>query len=333
MRNIASSLLCCLLFAGCSLAAYSTSYTVTDLGSYMRPTCINDSGVVAGYSLGIPKHAFAWQNGTTTWLPELGYTSSGARGINNSGQIVGLLVSSDGTDRGVLWQNGSATDLGFSGVALVINDAGQIAGWSTDNSGSGSTVITNLGSLGGPTNTVTRISNTGVIAGSANTADGYTDSNNKWHAYRHAYLGTPSALTDLGTLGGQESYGISMNDSGQVVGASESADGSHHAFLWQNGSMTDLGPGSATGINNSGLIIGFPAPGGPSILANGSWQSLSSMIPTDSGWTLQQVIALNNEGTIIGVGLQNGILHGFLLNPVDSAGNTPKGIGVLRFAK
>src|SRR5207245_7914924 len=53
-----------------------------------------------------------------------------------------------------------------------------------------------------------------------------------------------------------------INDRGQVVGESNTSSGSYRAFLWQNGTMTDLGtlPGgtvsSASGINDLGQIVG-----------------------------------------------------------------------------
>jgi autotransporter-associated beta strand protein/probable HAF family extracellular repeat protein len=60
------------------------------------------------------------------------------------------------------------------------------------------------------------------------------------------------SITDLGTLGGSASGAFGINDSGQVVGQ---ANG--HAFLYQNGAMTDLGANSrADAISNSGYIVG-----------------------------------------------------------------------------
>jgi probable HAF family extracellular repeat protein len=70
-------------------------------------------------------------------------------------------------------------------------------------------------------------------------------------------------LTDLGTLGGTESFAYGINDNAQIVGSSRLAgDTSTHSFLYSNGGMTDLSPlnsGSIrtvgpTGINNSGQI-------------------------------------------------------------------------------
>src|SRR5215469_3977868 len=59
---------------------------------------INDEGQAVGYSgtCTTALHAVSWQNGTVTPLPDLG-TGGFAFGINNQGQIVGDVASSDGT--------------------------------------------------------------------------------------------------------------------------------------------------------------------------------------------------------------------------------------------
>ena len=50
------------------------------------------------------------------------------------------------------------------------------------------------------------------------------------------------SVTDLGTLsGGGNSWATGINDSGQVVGYAMASSGSYHAFLYSNGKMTDLG--------------------------------------------------------------------------------------------
>ena len=80
--------------------------------------------------------------------------------------------------------------------------------------------------------------------------------------------GAPPALVQLSTLGGDESYPAAVNDRGQVVGVSETADGAFHAFLWEKGTMIDLAPTSASSaasdINNKGRVVFQRAPaGGP----------------------------------------------------------------------
>jgi probable HAF family extracellular repeat protein len=88
---------------------------------------------------------------------------------------------------------------------------------------------------------------------------------------QHAVLWEGGTMRDLGTLPGgrfSEAYGI--NDRGQVVGMSSIDsetctlfDGCWHAFLWENGTMTDLGgidarfQSYAYSVNKRGQVAGI----------------------------------------------------------------------------
>lgn len=69
-------------------------------------------------------------------------------------------------------------------------------------------------------------------------------------------------ITELGTLGGSYSVGYSVNNSGAVTGASQTADGYNHAFVWAGGTMIDvgtLGGSNSRGrsISDTGLVAGY----------------------------------------------------------------------------
>src|ERR1051326_931950 len=71
-------------------------------------------------------------------------------------------------------------------------------------------------------------------------------------------------VTDLGTLGGAGSGATAVNDSGQIIGYSDTTGRSYHAFLYSPATgMKDLGTprgyanSSALGINRAGQIVGF----------------------------------------------------------------------------
>ena len=72
-------------------------------------------------------------------------------------------------------------------------------------------------------------------------------------------------MTDLGTLGGQNSFAYGINSSGLIVGSTSTSNGSGAAFIYSNGVMTDLTTltanlqgrtlGGAMGINDEGFIL------------------------------------------------------------------------------
>ena len=124
----------------------------------------------------------------------------------------------------------------------------------------------------------------------------------------HAALWNGSTIIDLGTLGGSNSSARGVNDAGQVVGLSYVPGLSEqHAFVWQNGVMTDLGGFGGTyhgymnlanGINASGQIVGradrLVGGWGPFLWETGVMSDLG-----DSS-EAAEAFAINTAGVVVG---------------------------------
>lgn len=217
------------------------------------------------------------------------------------------------------------------GVVSVFGFNDKLQAYGTD--GSGNVVITGLNFTGlttlgtlDPTinqNTPFAVNNAGQVVG-----DGYLSSNN----VTHAFLSGPNGLMDLGALSNSldptrdlNSHATGINSSGQVVGQSETpydAGGGiilnvNHAFLYQNGKMTDLGgiPNSgdpsgisansaASAINDAGVIVGdgdTEVAGGAFedhafVYRNGAFSTLGTLNNTTSSFAA----GINNSNQIIG---------------------------------
>jgi probable HAF family extracellular repeat protein len=265
-----------------------------------------------------------------TELGTLGGSTSDARGINSSGQVVGAADTVSGSEHTYLWSSGKMQDLGTLGGAgsgaTAINDAGQVIG-SADVAGGGyhafvgtESGLLDLGTLPGDKSSIAYGMNAaGQVVGTSLTVK----DNGSIMATR-AVLWMNGIAQDLGSLRSNTSntsslitdiaYGI--NAAGQVVGWSTVPSGGPHAFLWSGGKMQDLTPPNLTdpvsvafGINDSGQVVGAvntaPLIFSPSFLAGtraarwteGRFQDLGTL----SGYYRSLAYGINAAGTVVGV--------------------------------
>jgi probable HAF family extracellular repeat protein len=221
----------------------------------------------------------------------IGFNSSEARAINDSGQIAGSLVSFDFTagyqTRPVVWNGTTPTFLdaptrstfGFAGEARAINNAGQVAGNINENDRS------------------------------------------------RAVIWNGTTATVLGTLGAISSEANGINNAGQVVGGLKL--GADRAVLW-NGTtpilLNTVGFTSvAYGINNVGQVVGRAAIGGATgyaVLWTGSAETnLNTVLDNSDGtWDLQAAYGINDSGQIVGgaYNSRTNETHAFLLTPTST---------------
>ena len=170
-------------------------------------------------------------------------------------------------------------------------------------------VVRDLGALPGTNHSLpSGIAANGLIAGFS--SNGAVDPLTGFDQVRAVFWDQHLTIVDLGTLGGNTSVANHLNGHGQVVGAATNAVPEDpdvasfflslpaaqqvRAFLWQNGSMRDLGTlggnnASAMFPNESGAVCGFSSTGNeindttglptihPFMWKNGKMQDLGSL--------------------------------------------------------
>ncbi len=236
-------------------------------------------------------HACLFSEGKARDLGTLGGRDSQAFGINDAGRIAGVSNVTAHVRHAFLWANGKMTDLGtlpggqFS-MAYDINNAGTVTGIAETASHAlhgclwRSGKIQDLGALpDGYISLAYAVNAKGDVAGAGLTGGDY-----------HAVVSAGKAWKDLGTLGSDPATALGLNDRNQIVGASNLATVLRHAFLVENGQMTDL----------------------------------NRLLPPSSGWTLLAANSINNAGQIVCVARAvTGPTHAVLLTPL-SAAPTPR---------
>ena len=259
--------------------AAAPTYGITDLGTLGGAVAfaydVNDAAQVVGYSTtSFRTHAFLWQNGQMTNLGSLTGNVSAAYAVNALGTAVGNSPVSNGNPRAAMWRDGRIID-------LTPDLAAYESSWASS------------------------INDAGKWVGSAQVLE-----LPPWHGF----VADGFARTPIGHLGGGSSFPNDINNAGQVVGSSytrivNDVEQFAHAFLWQNGVLTDLGvlpddsQSAAAAINNFGIIVGsssrtntatFQETHRAFIHANGSMTAIP--VPSVNA----QASDINDSGVVVG---------------------------------
>lgn len=201
--------------------------------------------------------------------------------------------------------------LGTLDNRIVQQEANQLPATDTARTGQNYS-ITDLGALpGGNVSIGQGINNLGQVAGTATGSAG-----------TFAALFSNGTVTSLGTLGDSNmSFGHAINDSGQVVGYIWLNSGTPHAFLYSNGTMTDINAAAlfpagsvAVGINNADQVVGYgwvtTANMHAFLYSNGQTTDLGTLPGYDYSST---AIGINTAGQVVGPSsASSGISRGYL---------------------
>jgi probable HAF family extracellular repeat protein len=371
--TILSSIALVAFFANGPSAHAQTSfstYRVTDLGILpdqkirsSTPAAINGEGFVAGTS---GNGAFYSNSEDKEPMKDVSQypPDSIARGfgVNSSGWVVGdsTFGGKDLISRAAVFCKGTTVDL-FIGDnnstysrANSINNLGQVVGYSDPKLDgatsraflwSEATGVSDLGTLGGAYAQAYAINDSGFITGNSQIAG---DLAGTVHAFLYQSLKSSvssKAMLDLGTLGGNSSYGTSINGSNHVVGysATDQSNGRVHAFFTDGTKMRDLGTlGSkeqdqsfALSVNIADEIVGYSfLPAGQVIRTTAGLirqplqaafiSSQDVMVDLNQllgaagkSYWIYSAVAINNKGQIAASALnyENNEVHAVLLTP------------------
>ncbi|MFO0840648.1 MAG: hypothetical protein U1D55_19230 [Phycisphaerae bacterium] len=308
--------------------------------------------VVLGALCGLSNSYLAAQIYVAVPLGTLGGASATANGVNDAGMVVGVATTSHATEHAFVWQAGVMTDLGtlpghVSSQAYSISNTGLIVGesqnanldesaviWRRD--ATGSWQIEDLGTLGGVEAIAWRVSDSGFVAG-------YADSDSSLH---HPFLWNAGEMFDLFALGALSNlYGdaTGVNRFGQCVGLTfSSAIGPARGFYYDGLNITDITPSGANvdcqpqAINSNVEIAGHlraDITGGAKRAAIFRFASGWEILPPLPGDNSNYGYDINDAGVVVGISYRHFpvIFHGFVyahgavtdLNAVTSGAPAP----------
>jgi probable HAF family extracellular repeat protein len=265
---------------------------------------------------------FVWEGGVMTALPTL-KDKNGKRGsngaanvINSSGEVVGLAENTtlDKTCPAYDPSLGQTQKLQMKPVAWIHRQVHE------------------LPTLGGdPDGVALAINEKGQVAGTSGECAPLNPATYLYIQPVHAIRWDNGKPIDLGSLGGVSgNIALGINNHGAVVGGSDiTGDSTSHGFLWtsETETMQDLAPfgsdvfSTALAINDGGVVVGVSLDdkNNPRAMSwvHGVPVDLNSLIPQTSTLYLLVACSINAHGEIVGlaVDVKSNQPHGYMLTP------------------
>jgi len=301
--------------------------------------------------LGIPEfHGVLWKDGQVIDLGTLGGTESLGIYVNDAGEVIGFATTSTAPDpigfagfptHTFIWHNGNKVDIGtlggadaFPGASCSNPPPGVVVGGSSTstipNPDTGLPTVdpfiwhngkfVDLGTLGGTNGFAQCANNRLQVIGQSSVAANPAACNFPAVGPEgggpgcHAFFWENGVMTDLGTLGGDKSQALWLNDAGVTVGSADlsgpSGSQRHHAVVWINGKIHDLGTvlgdacSRSRGLNSRGRVVGGSTDC-VNFLHAFVWDEdtgmvdLNTVIAPGSGFQLTDAFNINDRGEIL----------------------------------
>jgi uncharacterized membrane protein len=319
------------------------NYTIQELPG--TPNALSNTAWVAGTLVdaqGRP-HAYRWKDGQLELLPELSGHQSEAFGVNDAGEVVGRSATDRddqtlqpmelrGATPPVLFGAAGPQPIllihaDFDGSAFALNNRRQVVG--------GGSAFHLLGTLpflwdNGvyqdlPAPPQMAILGEALAINERGQSVGFVvpfaDPTVPPRAVR--WQGADSAQLLLAPAGAA-SIAFGINDNGFAVGSLTVDPAAQPSVTYPVGwdamgsaaaTLAGSVPGAAYAVNSQGIAVGNTADGA-AIFGLGDAFALLPRVTNGAGWQLTTARDINDNGQIVGTGLNNGEVRGFLLTPV-----------------
>lgn len=310
------------LAACVSTSAAATEYSVEDIGPVSSVTAINNRGEVLARDA---NGAFVYRCGHADYLPQVPGASFIPQALNDLGEVVGYSANFGLA----IYRKGEVKIVeGVSGVSPSrVNNRGQIAGDLVREYRAflySHHTLTGFGSVVSAVRDMNeRGEVVGVTQGSTSSRLGFLYRNGRYQTF---------SIPDA-----ESTEADAINERGEIAGIRSKPEtpGYSRIFKYKRGRFHDLGQvfgqaveqDSVAGMNRFGVIVGS---GRTLTIPNGGFSAyayfphhgfveLNTVIPPAAGWFLQFTAGINDRGQIAGTGLFAGVLHGYILTPMEGS--------------